>query len=375
MPIKKKKKKKKRSYASSAGSSREQSPLRPKHVEKMPPCRDACPSGNKVREFVTVIGQAERAGKPIEQAFEEAFGIYTETSPFPAVCGRVCPHPCESGCNRGELDGAVNINKAERSVGDYGLEKGLKLTKAEDAAGSGKVAVVGAGPGGISCAYQLARQGYEVTVFEAAEQAGGMLRWGIPRYRLPANIIDGEIQKVLDMGVDLKLGTCVGKDVTLDTLKSEYRAVFVAIGAHTGLKLRVEGEDAVNVLSGVEFLGRFNRGEKPDVGGNVIVVGGGNTAIDAARVSRRLGADTTILYRRTRAEMPANSEEIEEALEEGVKLEYLAAPIGFNKDGDKITSMKCIRMELGEPDASGRRRPVPIEGSEFEVDASYVIPA
>ncbi|MHC4597989.1 MAG: NAD(P)-binding protein [Planctomycetota bacterium] len=377
MAIKKKKKrKKKRSYASSAGSAREQSPLRPKYVEKMPPCRDACPSGNRIREFVTVIAQAERAKKPADQALEEAWHIYTDTSPFPAVCGRVCPHPCEEGCNRKELDGAVNINKTERSVGDYGLDKSLKLKTLDgEAAGSGKVAVVGAGPGGISCAYQLARRGYEVTVFEAADKPGGMLLWGIPRYRLPAQIIEGEIQKVLDLGVQLKCNTRVGTDVSLDDLKKEFQAVFVAIGAHTGLKLRVEGEDAENVLSGVEFLNRFNRGEKIDVGDNVIVVGGGNTAIDAARVSRRLGAVTTILYRRTRKEMPANEEEIEEALEEGVKLEYLAAPIGFNKDGDRITTMKCIRMELGEPDASGRRRPVPIEGSEFEIPASYVIPA
>ncbi|MHC5039344.1 MAG: NAD(P)-binding protein [Planctomycetota bacterium] len=377
MAIKKKKKKKKRAFAArSTSGSREQSPLRPKFIEKMPPCRDTCPSGNRIREFVTVIAQAERAKKPIEQALEEAWHIYTDTSPFPAVCGRVCPHPCEDGCNRKELDGAVNINKTERAIGDFGLDKGLKLKTLEtDGPRSEKVAVVGAGPGGLSCAYQLARRGVGVTVFEAADKPGGMLLWGIPRYRLPAEVIDGEIQKILDLGVELKCNTRVGTDVTLDDLKSQYQAVFVGIGAHTGLKLRVEGEDAENVLSGVVFLNRFNRGEKIEVGDNVIVVGGGNTAIDAARVCRRLGATTTILYRRTRKEMPANEEEIEEALEEGVKLEYLAAPIGFNKDGDRITTMKCIRMELGEPDASGRRRPVPIEGSEFDIPASYVIPA
>ena len=377
MGIKKTKKKKRFGGGAfaSASKSREQSPLRPKNVEKRPPCRDICPSGNRIREFVTTIAQAERLKKPIEQAFEEAWEIYTDTSPFPAVCGRVCPHPCEDNCNRKELDGAVNVNKIERAIGDFGLEKGLKPKILSDEKRSEKIAVVGAGPGGLSCAYQLARRGYAVTVFEAADKPGGMLRWGIPRYRLPADVLDGEIQKILDLGVELKCDTPIGKDVSLDGLRDQYQAVFVSIGAHKGLKLRVEGEEADNVFSGVEFLNRIHHGEKIDVGDNVIVVGGGDTAIDAARICRRLGATTTILYRRTIKEMPAIDEEIEEAQTEGVKLEYLAAPIGFNKEGSRITSMKCIRMELGEPDDSGRRRPVPIEGSEFEIPATTVIPA
>jgi NADPH-dependent glutamate synthase beta subunit-like oxidoreductase len=238
-----------------------------------------------------------------------------------------------------------------------------------------KVAVVGGGPGGFSCAYQLARRGYSVTVFEAADKPGGMLLWGIPRYRLPADIIEKEIQNILDLGVELKCDTRVGKDISFDDVRAEYDAVFVAIGAEKGLKLRVEGEEADNVLAGVEFLNRIHHGETIDVGDNVIVVGGGDTAIDAARICKRLGATVTILYRRTIKEMPAIDEEIEEAQLEGVNLEYLAAPIGFNKDGNKITSKQCIRMELGEPDDSGRRRPVPIEGSEFEIPASTVIPA
>ena len=375
----KKKKKKKKGLGGGAFSGgsrgREQSPLRPQHAEKMPPCRNACPSGNRIREFLTTIAQAERLEKPIEQAFQEAWEIYTDTSPFPSVCGRVCPHPCEDQCNRKELDGPVNVNQTERTIGDFGLEKGLKLKPLSDEKQPEKIAVVGGGPGGLSCAYQLARRGYGVTVFEAADKPGGMLRWGIPRYRLPAAVIDGEIQKILDLGVELKCDTPVGKDLTLDELRSQYQAVFVSIGAHRGLKLRVEGEEAENVLSGVEFLNRIHHGETVEVGDNVIVVGGGDTAIDAARICRRLGAKVTILYRRTVKEMPAIDEEIEDAEAEGVKLEYLAAPIGFNKEGDRIASMKCIRMELGEPDASGRRRPVPIEGSDFELAASTVIPA
>ncbi len=375
MALKKKKKKKKRSYAARSTGAREQSPLRPRNTEKMPPCHNACPSGNRIREFLTTIAQAERLKKPADQAMEEAWYIYTDTSPFPAVCGRVCPHPCEENCNRRELEGAINVNKIERAIGDFGLEKGLKLKTIDGEPVSEKVAVVGAGPAGMSCAYQLARRGYSVTVFEAADKPGGMLLWGIPRYRLPADIIEGEIQKILDLGVELKCNTRVGKDISLDDLRSQYKAVFVSIGAHTGLKLRVEGEDADNVISGVDFLNRIHHGEKIDVGNDVIVIGGGDTAIDAARICKRLGATTTILYRRTRTEMPAIEPEIDEALEEDIKIEFLAAPIGFNKDGNRITTMKCIRMELGEPDDSGRRRPVPIEGSEFEIPATCVIPA
>jgi len=379
MAVKKTKKKKKKGLGEGGfgGTSRarEQSPLRPKYVEKMPPCRNACPSGNRIREVVTTIAQAERLKKSTEQAFQEAWEIYTDTSPFPAICGRVCPHPCEDNCNRKELDGPVSINKIERAVGDFGLERKLKLKTLSDEKRPERIAVVGAGPGGLSCAYQLARRGYDVTVFEAAEKPGGMLLWGIPRYRLPVDVLEGEIQKILDLGVELKCNTRIGKDISLDDLRAQYQAVFVSIGAERGLKLRVEGEEADNVFSGVEFLNRIHHGEKIDVGDNVIVVGGGDTAIDAARICRRLGANVTILYRRTIKEMPAIDEEIEQAQEEGIRLEYLAAPIGFNKQDSRITSMKCIRMELGEPDESGRRRPVPIEGSEFEIPATAVIPA
>jgi NADPH-dependent glutamate synthase beta subunit-like oxidoreductase len=355
---------------SSSGSS-QQSPLRPKHVEKLPPCIDTCPSGNQIRKFVTLIAQAERLGKTPDQAYEEAWNVYTETSPFPAVCGRVCPHPCETECNRTKLEGGVGINKIERSIGDYGIEKKLPLKKMTEEKHPEKIAVVGAGPSGLTCAYHLARRGYSVKVFEASAQPGGMLRWGIPRYRLPAAVLDTEIRKILDLGVELECNT----KVTLDELNGKYDAVYVAIGAQKGLDLRVEGEDAENVFSGVEFLNKINHGERPKVGDNVIVVGGGNTAIDAARISKRLGATTTILYRRTVKEMPAAAEEIEEAQNEGIKLEYLAAPIGFVRSGNRVTSVKCIRMELGEPDESGRRRPVPKDGSEFEVPATCVIAA
>jgi len=375
---KKVKKKKKRGLGMGATSrAREQSPLRPKHVEKMPPCRDRCPSGNRIREFVRSIAQAERLGKSTEDALEEAWYIYTETSPFPAVCGRVCPAPCESECNRKELEGPVGINKIERAIGDFGIERNLELKRLTEEKLTQRVAIVGSGPSGLSCAYQLARRGYGVTIFEAEDKPGGMLRWGIPDYRLPPSVLDAEIQKILDLGVELRCGVKVGRDLPLDELRNSYDAVYVALGAQQGMRLGVEGEDAANVFSGIEFLNRFHHGETIDLGNPpaVLVVGGGDTAIDAARICRRLGADVTILYRRTRKEMPAIDQEVEEALEEGIRIEFLAAPTGLKKDGDRVTAVRCMRMELGEPDASGRRRPIPVEGSEFEVPATAVISA
>lgn len=372
--VKKVAKTKKRSY-SGGGGGREQSPLRPKHVEKRPPCTDRCPSGNRIREFLTTLAQAEKLGKDRDQALTEAWEIYTDTSPFPSVCGRVCPAPCETECNRREKEGALNINKVERAIGDYGRENGLGLKRLSEETQAEHVAVVGGGPSGLSCAYQLARRGYGVTVFEALEKAGGMLRYGIPGYRLPEGVLDQEIQRILDLGVELKTEAKVDD---LNGLKQEYDAVYVALGAQQGVSLGVDGEDAPNVFSGVDFLSRFHHGEQLDLGPDVvaIVVGGGDTAIDAARICRRLGANVTILYRRTLDEMPAIKEEVEEAMAEGVNVEFLAAPVGFLQGDDgKVNAMQAIRMELGEPDDSGRRRPIPIEGSEFEIPASAVISA
>ncbi|MEJ2185232.1 MAG: NAD(P)-binding protein, partial [Gemmatimonadota bacterium] len=332
----------------------------------------------RIREFVTALSQAELLGKSMDQAFEEAWGVVTETNPFPSICGRVCPALCEGECNRGELEGAVGINKIERAIGDYGREHDLKLQRLTDESKEQKVAVVGGGPSGLSCAYHLARRGYGVKVFEAMEKAGGMLRYGIPGYRLPEGVLDQEIQRILDLGVDLECGVKVGPELTMEQLKKDYDAVYVALGAQQGVSLGVDGEDAPNVFSGVDFLRRFHHGEQLGLGQDVvvIVVGGGDTAIDAARISRRLGANVTILYRRTLQEMPAIKDEVEEAINEGINVEFLAAPVGFKKGDDgRVNAMVAIRMELGEPDESGRRRPVPIEGSEFEIPASAVISA
>lgn len=351
----------------------------PVYVRRTSPCSATCPSSEDIRGYLTYVAQAKDFKRPVEDSFDEAWHILTDKNPFPAIHGRICPHPCESGCNRQyKEDGSVAINNFERVVGDHGLKRGLKFKRLTDKNKDKKVAIIGAGPSGLSCAYQLARRGYTVTVFETAEKPGGMLRYGIPSYRLPREILDAEIQNVLDLGVELKCNTKVGIDISFEDLKKNYNAVYVAVGAQKGTKLNVEGEAHPTVFSGVDFLRRINKGEKVNVGKKVVVIGGGNTAIDAARTCKRLGSDVTIVYRRTRDEMPAIRHEITAAEEEGVKIEFLAAPvcvIGESGKPECSIDLKCVKMELGEKDKSGRFRPVPIEGSDFSVDADTVIAA
>jgi len=310
---------------STGASGVETSPLRPTHLPKLAPCRTGCPNGTKIREVLLAIAQTEDRGMTYDESYKLAFDILAERNPFPAVCGRVCPHPCEENCNRQYKDGAVAINSVERFIGDYALEHNFPLTKITDEAYPEKIAVIGAGPAGLSCAYQLARRGYKVTVYEAFSKPGGMLRYGIPKYRLPKNVLDKEIQRIVDLGVEIKCNVAIGRDISYETIRNEYDAVFVGIGAHKGKSLGLPGEDAPNVFTGTEFLNRINSGQKIDVGRKVLVVGGGDTAIDDARVSKRLGADVTILYRRTRTEMPAIEEEIVGAEEEGVNIVLLVA--------------------------------------------------
>ncbi|MBD3167800.1 FAD-dependent oxidoreductase [bacterium] len=380
MPIKRAAKKKKSlgdsRFAGRGSSSREYSDLRPEHVEKLAPCMAGCPQGTDIRGIINEISLHEKHGITLDEAFERAWKRLVQTNPLPAVCGRVCPHPCEGECNRKNKDKAVSINQIERAIGDYGLDHELTLAQAEEfEERAEKVAVIGSGPAGLAAAYHLAKRGYKVTIFEAFAKTGGMLRYGIPDYRLPQDVLDAEVQRILDMGVELKTNTTVGKDIPYEDVKNEYDAVFVGIGAHKGRKLRLDGEDAENVYTGTSFLNLVNSGTPPDVGDKVVVVGGGDTAIDAARVAKRLGAtEVTLLYRRTRQEMPAIDEEIEGAEEEGIPMEFLATPVEIVTEGDKAVKIKCQKMELGEPDSSGRRRPVPID-EFFEKEITFLIPA
>jgi NADPH-dependent glutamate synthase beta subunit-like oxidoreductase len=360
----------------------ETSPLRPYLLPKLAPCMDSCPQGTEIRRVLMIIAQAQKYERPQHEAFAEAWRILTEKNPLPAVCGRVCPHPCEDACNRKEKDGALGINSVERFLGDWALAQGLDLGRmhppedcGKDATFPEKIAVIGSGPAGLSFSYQLARCGYPVTIFEAFPQAGGMLRYGIPSYRLPRGVLDAEIHRILRLGVELRTNTAVGKDISYEQVRAGYDVIFVGIGAHQGAPLGCPGEDAANVLSGVEFLRLANSGHPVQLGDRAIVVGGGNTAIDAARVALRMGAKVILLYRRTRKEMPAIEEEIAGAEEEGVEFRFLAAPIEVVKENARAVAVRCQEMELGEPHESGRRRPVPIAGSEFTLEADSVIAA
>lgn len=351
-------------------------PIRPSQERGTPPCIENCPSGGNIREWIGVVAQRQKIGLTREQAYRRAWEIIVDRNPFPAVMGRVCPHPCESDCNRAEKDGAVSVNELERFLGDWAIDQGWTLPRVENDAKSERIAVIGAGPAGLSFAYQMARRGYRVTVFDRHELPGGMLRYGIPDYRLPPAVLDAEIRRITDLGVEIRTVSSVGGQVELDAVSRDHDIVFVGIGAQTGRRLNIPGEDGPGVLGGIDFLARVNRGETVEIGSRVIVVGGGNTAVDAARAARRTGATVTMLYRRTIEEMPAIRHEIDEADEEGVKIEFLTAPMEVLRAADGcVTAVTVQRMELGEPDSSGRRSPVPIPGDTFEMSASAVITA
>ncbi|OEU56217.1 MAG: hypothetical protein BA862_03835 [Desulfobulbaceae bacterium S3730MH12] len=348
----------------------------PVYVQSLPPCTVGCPAGNDIRTWLTTVQLSELKGRSREESFELAWHEASKTTPFPAVCGRVCPYPCETACNRIEkVDGAVNIHAFERWIGDYGIEHGLKHRRLSQVIRDKKVAVIGAGPAGLSCAFQLARHGYPVTVFEAFAETGGMLRYGIPAYKLPRAVLDAEVAAISEMGVEIICNTIIGNDRGLDALQDEFDALFIGIGAHRELRLGLEGEEAYNVISGVRFLNMIHFGTMVELGNKVVIIGGGDSSISAARVARRLGAEVTILYRRSRAEMPAIKQEIEAALAEDIEIQFLVAPVAIEVRDGRAISVECRKMELGEPDESGRRRPIPIAGSTFREQCTTLIPA
>ncbi|MBN2240859.1 MAG: FAD-dependent oxidoreductase [Dehalococcoidales bacterium] len=335
-----------------------------KAIEPAYPCHRACPAGIDIPRYIRLIAR----GRP-----EAALAVVREKVPFPGSLGRVCVHPCEGACQRGlEIDKPLNIRMLKRYAADNGGDTWKGQAKQLPATGK-KVAVVGSGPAGMTAAYYLQRKGHQVTVFEALPEAGGMMRVGIPAYRLPRDILAGEIKDITDTGVELKCNTRIE---SIDSLLAEgYDAVFLGVGAHQGMNLGVEGEDLPGIIDAAEYLRKANLGQDPDTGRRVAVVGGGNVAIDAARISLRLGAEkVTIFYRRTRAEMPANPEEVEAALEEGIDIKFLSNPSKITRENGAL-QVECQQMELGEPDASGRRRPVPIEGKNFVTELDTLIAA
>jgi len=347
------------------------------NTSPLAPCMSRCLQGTDIRALLKVIAQIERDERPRDEAIAQAWRIVTEKNPLPATCGRVCPHPCEDYCVRKDRDGSVAVNNIERFVGDWGITHGFKFTKLTEERQPEKIAVIGSGPAGLSCAYHLARRGYAVIIFEAFPKPGGMLRYGIPAYRLPRRILDAEIGKILELGIELHPNKAVGKDIPLDKIRSEYDAVFVGIGAQKAAKVNCPGEEAEGVYGGVEFLRLVNSGQPVDLGKDVVVIGGGNTAVDAARVARRLNASSkvTILYRRTRVEMPAVEHEVEAAQEEGVEIVFLGAPVEVQSENGRISRLLCQRMQLSDPDGSGRRRSVPIPGDTFTLPADTLIVA
>ncbi len=325
-----------------------------------PPCRIACPAGVNAQGYIALI----RAGK-----YQEALELERDANPFASVCGRVCNHPCESDCVRGEVDQPLSIASLKRFIADKETASYEQKKPTGD-----KIAVVGSGPGGMSCAYFLARNNYQVTVYESEKIAGGMLVLGIPEFRLPRDSVKADIDYIKSFGVEVKTGVKIGEQLSIDDLRKNFKAVFLATGAYEEMRLNIEGEDLDGVLHCIDFLKRVNLGEKVTLGKNVVVIGGGNAAVDAARVAKRLGSTVTILYRRSRREMPANSWEVDEAEKEGIKIEFLVAPLKVHGT-TKVQEIECQRMELGEPDASGRRRPIPIPGTEFKIPVDNVIPA
>ncbi len=343
------------------------------------PCVGNCPVGIDIPGFIKEIAEGN---------FEEAAHVLAEYTALPAVCGRVCPQEeqCEQVCVRGIKGEAVAIGKLERFAADWARENNIEVGKTKEKNGF-KVAVIGSGPAGITCAGDLAKEGYEVTMFEALHEPGGVLVYGIPEFRLPKDkVVKPEIANLEKLGVKIETDVIVGRTVTIDDLlnKEGFHAVFIGSGAGLPKFMGIPGENLNGVFSANEFLTRNNlmKAYREDydtpikVGKKVAVVGGGNVAMDAARTALRLGADVTIVYRRTEKELPARVEEVHHAKEEGVKFAMLTNPVEILGDENGwVKGMKCIKMELGEPDSSGRRRPVPIEGSEFEIEVDTVIMA
>ncbi|MCJ7764235.1 MAG: FAD-dependent oxidoreductase, partial [Dehalococcoidales bacterium] len=328
-----------------------------------PPCQVACPAGVNGQDFLYLIAQGK---------FKEALDEVRVATPLAGVLGRVCTHPCEKECERGKVDEPLSIRSLHRFVADQEMAEGREKPNPVEASNEKRVAIIGSGPAGLSCAYELVRRGYPVTVFDAAPEAGGLLRYGIPEYRLPKNVLDDEIGYIQELGVEIKTNSRVNG---LENLLSDgYKAVFLATGAWVNQKMDIPGSDSSDINYSLDFLRKVTSGEEVRVGKQVAVIGGGNAAIDAARTARQLGAEKVmIIYRRSREEMPAIGTEVDEAEREGISFHFQTAPVAATSCNGSLAAIKCVRMELGELDESGRRRPIPIKGSEFDIDIDTMI--
>ncbi len=368
----------------------------PTYVHRTPPCQGSCPSGHDIRGWLDIVRGIEKPADGMTMQ-EYAFRRNTDANPFPSIMGRVCPAPCEDGCNRNQVEDRVGINSVEQYIGDSALREGYKFTAGADT--GKKIAVIGGGPAGLAAAYQLRRKGHGVTIFEAYEQLGGMMRYGIPGYRTPRDVLDGEINRIVEMGVEVRTKTWVGKDVTLEQLEKDYDAILFALGAQSGRSLPVPGSDAVNCISGVAFLAAFNEGRLKAVSGRVIVVGGGDTSIDVASVARRIGhitvenekdrpehiiinqtahdaamvanrqgADVLLISRSPIDKMNAAKHEIEDALREGVGIRGQLTPIEVIKGADGRA--KALKVQKLAEDGK-----TPIEGEFEEIEAELIVAA
>lgn len=332
-------------------------------------CQHRCPAHMDVPGYIRLISQGKYA---------ESYKLMRETNPFPAVCGYVCPHPCESKCKRGDFDRPVAIDALKRFVTDHIFKNKIKIPPPKVPKRAEKIAVIGAGPAGLTAANDLAGMGYTVTVFEKESQVGGMMMWAIPSYRLPREQIMFDVSQIVARGVDIKTNCAIGspgKSIQ-DLFQEGYKAVFIAVGAQRGKRLEIPGEDGTQgVMDCLEFLKNVNEGDVRSPGEKVAVIGGGNSAIDAVRTAKRLCQDAFIVYRRTREEMPALPWEIDEAEHEGVQFHFLSAPVRVVTENGKVKALECIKMRLGKPDSSGRRRPEPVPDSAFTIETDCIITA
>jgi NADPH-dependent glutamate synthase beta subunit-like oxidoreductase len=338
---------------------------KPESIFMSSPCQEACPAGNPIPPFLYFAGEGR---------YQEALEVILRENPFPGICGRVCSHPCEKDCHRVEYDEAVSIHAMERKVFDVTSRRHPDINPLSDTVNPKRIAVVGSGPAGLSAAYFLRRLDHRVTLFEAREELGGVMRWGIPEYRLPKSILNKEIKRILQLSIDVKTGVRVGKEFFFEPL-DRFDAVFLSPGAELNLSLGIEGEDLEKVWNGGDFLSRINSGEKIKLGKEVVVIGGGNTAMDVARSALRLGSKVTVAYRRTRAEMPAIQDEIQEAEQEGVRFEFLLQPVEIRLLKNNRIRVKFQRMKLGRKDRSQRPKAIPVEGAYLTRDVDGLVQA